>query len=319
MSSTKALSASALASVTYRPPTIWTDNVRVYYVDVYGDVCEARGLRGIWFPSSKTCFKAPRPRTPLAAVVNSEGTEPEIRVYCIHIDDKDVPSIQEYKKARNSNDWIQGKDVPTKDLASISALAAVNYTDKNAKTQLRIYWQDTTHYIRQTTFDGSEWKVSDTKISSKAAFAGTPIGAAAEVVVKDSSTPSVIIAWHDPSHYLVVSKVADGQNPQNVLKDTQRYSASPTGTVTVLAWDATRTWIYYDGLDDGLQRVRLEAGENEEAFSVFTGDITSAKAPAQGALTSAAFQDRKNPYDGFGDGTIFYQVPGRVNIVEIRI
>ncbi|KZS96764.1 hypothetical protein SISNIDRAFT_463527 [Sistotremastrum niveocremeum HHB9708] len=361
MSSTKALSASALASVTCRPMS-----------NVYGNVCEVRGVRGYWYPGSNTCFKAPRTRTPLAAIITSDGSNPEIRVYCIHIDDKDVPSIQQFTKAKDgaSTVWKQGTDIPTKDLSSLSALAAVNYIDKNKKTQFRIYWQDTTHHIRQTTSDdGSTWKVSDTKISLKPAFHGTPIGAAAEVRVKNSttgtgtkkqhcgakagqnffwdklpgtgdrenllqdrdtrgdrdhpkwskfySTPCVIISWHNPSHHLVAVKVCDGQNPQSQFKDTQLYSASPTGTVTVLAWNAERTWIYYDGVDDGLQRVRLEAGEKEEAFSVFTGSITTAKAPGQGALTSKAFPTSN--HTGFGDATIFYQIPGRVSIVEIRV
>ncbi|KZT40187.1 hypothetical protein SISSUDRAFT_541075 [Sistotremastrum suecicum HHB10207 ss-3] len=317
MSSTKALSASALASVTCRPMST-TDHVRVYYVDVYGNVCEVRGVRGYWYPGSNTCFKAPRTRTPLAAIITSDGSNPEIRVYCIHIDDKDVPSIQQFTKAKDgaSTVWKQGTDIPTKDLSSLSALAAVNYIDKNKKTQFRIYWQDTTHHIRQTTSDdGSTWKVSDTKISLKPAFHGTPIGAAAEVRVKNSTTPCVIISWHNPSHHLVAVKICDGKDPQSQFKDTQLYSVSPTGTVTVLAWNADRTWIYYDGVDDGLQRVRLEAGEKEEAFSVFTGSITTAKAPGQGALTSEAFPTSSR----FGDATIFYQIPGRVNIVEIRI
>ncbi|KZT40185.1 hypothetical protein SISSUDRAFT_541253 [Sistotremastrum suecicum HHB10207 ss-3] len=296
--------------------------MRVYYVDVYGDVTQVQCNGKDWVPGSQKCFKAPRPKTPLAAVVypddsntDSRPTDnPEIHIFCIDISDENTPSIQQFVKNKDSNSWSQGKDVPATGLISVSALAAVAYKGPH----IRVYWQDKTHYIRQTIAekaDDSDWKVSDTKISDAAAVKGTPIAAAPQASY--TTSPDITVAWHDTSHQIVATKVTN-DSPTKYQFPTS-YSASPTGTIAILSWSSASLWIYYDGPDDGIQRISHEYKDTvwswKGQFNTFTGNIMTPRTEGQGSLAAASFSPAK---DG-SVGSVFYQIPGHVDISQLRL
>ncbi|KZS96765.1 hypothetical protein SISNIDRAFT_285641 [Sistotremastrum niveocremeum HHB9708] len=321
MASTKALCGSALASVYWRDDNK-RDNIWVYYIDVYGWVCQVKSYKGEWIAGSQQCFKAPRFNTPLAAVVYPDysktsrrpSANPEIHIFCIAISDTNTPSIRRFIKTKNTDSWEESeKDIPSENLLTLSSIAAIEYKD----THVRVFWQDTTHNIRQTicnTSDGSDWAVEKEKISEKPAWRGTPIAAAAVSGLRDSLTS--VLAYRHSDRTLVVARIeTDPAQILFLIPTTEKYDMSPTGSVALVAWSFGKIWVFYEGFTDGLHRLRLYKSP-EKTSSVFTGNITTVKAADEGSLAGAAV-----PADSSGNApaSIFYQPPGEINIVEMRL
>ncbi|KZS96766.1 hypothetical protein SISNIDRAFT_533756 [Sistotremastrum niveocremeum HHB9708] len=320
MASTKALTGSALASVYWKDKSKH-DCIWIYYIDVYGYVCQVQSYDGKWDGGSRQCFKAPRFNTPLAAIAYPDSTgypspNPEIHIFCIAIDDTNKPSIQRYIKWAHSDLWEKSpKDIPSENLLTLSNLGATQYKGKH----IRVFWQDTKHHIRQTTCntsDGTDWAVDQEKVSQNPAWRGTPIAAAAVIGLHQSL--SSILAWRSSDRILVLVRVdTDPVDTNALLATTQKFDMSPTGSVALVAWSLGHVSVFYEGFTDGLQRLNLyKKGAAEKPTSYFTGSVTTAKAADEGSLAGAAI-----PVDdvGHAPASIFYQLPGQINIVEMRL
>jgi len=299
----------------------WTDTsgiprIRVYYQDSNGYICEVKWDQGVWTSGSQRRFQAPL-RTPLAAVTypgdNEEtcGPDPEIRVYYINSNNYPV-TLEEYKKYANSDTWGKGDTVPTYNLSPRSALGACEYSDPH----VRVYYQDTEGYIRESTWESYQgWTASaggyNLRISDDPAYIGTPIGATVEC--NNNYYPIVTVVWQDSDNNVAGATV--NQDQPSPLEFGVQYAASPSGTITVAAWYNDKTLIYYDGTDDGVQKLEYTNGSWSGPINAFTGDITQANATGQGSLASAAYA----PAHAGCVGSVFYQPVGETNIVEVLI
>lgn len=302
------------------------DNAWVFYIDVYGYVCQVKSRKGEWSPGSRQCFKAPGFDTPLAALVfpdKATTTNPEIHVFVLEIADDNTPSIRRWIKWQGGDVWEKHKDaVPTTKLSAKSKLAATSLKDNH----LRVYWQDTDYHIRQSgsdKADGSDWAASSLILSDSPAFPGTPIAAAGVKGLHELLSSTV--AWHTPSHTLEATRVNDGETkPLDTVFGSKVYDLSPSGSIAILGVNFLHTIIFYGGKDeDGIQRITRNAtgagtGAWKGPFKIFVGNITTATAPGDGNLACAAF-DTATDNNGLAPGSVFYQAPGQVNIVEMRL
>jgi len=319
MASNTALTATGLAC------TFWNDrssdklpHIRVYYQDSDFFINEVKWDNGSWVKGSQRRFGL-NLKTPLAALTypgdnqTTPSDNPEIHVYYLDNSGTD-PKIIDYKKSEDSDTWSNAGEVPTYNLSANSAIGCAEYSDP----YIRVYYQDKDGYIRESNWNSYDKKWvkstggSDKRISSDKARIGTPI--AATVGINYSSYPKVTVIWQDTNKNIAGAVVS--QDVPTAISFPTQYAASPTGSLTVAAWDSNKTYIYYDGKNDGIQKLEYKSGTWSGPVNSFTGDITNATASGQGSLASAAYSPANA---GQNVGSVFYQPVNESNIVEVLL
>ncbi|KZS95294.1 hypothetical protein SISNIDRAFT_464924 [Sistotremastrum niveocremeum HHB9708] len=316
MAQVQALSSTALACV-YWKDTDKVDHIRVYFQDSSWTICEARWDNGVWKAKAKSCFTGPQTGTPLAALAypgdghEIPGADPEIQVYY-----RQDGKIKYHRRSEGVTDtWSYAGEVDTYNLAETSNIGVCEFYDP----YIRVYYQDTAGDIRVSTWNsGSKTWVRSTgganlRISEadKPARTGTPIGTDTE---NAHNLSNVVVAWHDKNKHLAGAIVKnDSPTPIKFPKDI---AVSPSGTVTVAVWDLNHIHIYYDGVNDGIQKLEYASNKWSDTMDAFTGDITNPYANGQGSLASAAYAPANT---GTHTGSVFYQPVDGNSIVEILI
>ncbi|KZT42857.1 hypothetical protein SISSUDRAFT_1125415 [Sistotremastrum suecicum HHB10207 ss-3] len=331
MASAQALASTALAC------TFWVDrdekkpHIRVYYQGSNFSVHEVKWDNGAWKPGSQPVFTLDS-RSPLAAIAYPGDDDdniippanPAIHIYYIDHSGSS-PQIKDWVKSEGTDVWSYNGIVPTFHLSPISALAATEYSDPF----IRLYYQDTSGCIRECRWSSETRKWTDgadSIISRGQPFLGTPIGADTDNT-HDSGV--VTVAWLDQNQKLAGASVENDQDDPSycyplVLPDCP---ASKSGSITVAMWSEDKIHIYYDGDNDGIQKIEKKIEKTKEQIppssakwsgpiNSFTGDITNPNIDGQGALASAAFSP-----GNAGDhvGSVFYQPVGNNNIVEVLL
>ncbi|KZS95328.1 hypothetical protein SISNIDRAFT_452722 [Sistotremastrum niveocremeum HHB9708] len=329
MASISAMEASPLASA------YWKDNkgnvhIRVYYQDRDGNVCQVKWDDGTWAVGSDVLFKDNTLRGPIAAIVypdtdsdtasNIPGPNPEIHIFYIDLTTNPA-AIREIIKPKDSEVWTKVEDaVPTYCLAVTSGLAASEYQDPH----IRVYYQDTDGYIRESSWDSATKKWTggtDDKekiISEEPALTGTAI--AAGVGVNYTLYPVITIIWQDPDHNLAGTfKSVDWQMQETTtpIEFPTSYPVNDNGSISVASWNNDKTLVYYEGVKGRVQKVTYEWKTKtwEGPHHALKGSLFSSASAGRGSLASAAFVPQING----SVGSLFYQPVGDVSVVEIAI
>ncbi|KZS90255.1 hypothetical protein SISNIDRAFT_468628 [Sistotremastrum niveocremeum HHB9708] len=294
-------------------------HIRVYYQGSNFSVHEVKWDNGAWKPGSQPVFTV-NSKTPLAAIAYPRDdniippANPAIHIY--YIDQSGgSPQIKDWVKSEGIDVWSYNGIVPTCNLSSLSALAATEYSDP----YIRLYYQDTSGCIRECRWSSETKKWTDggdSIISRGQPLPGTPIGADTD---NTHDLGVVTVAWLDEDQKLAGASVYNEYDDPSHCEalELPDCPASKSGSITVTMWSTSKIHIYYDGDNDGIQKIE-KVGKNRSSgwrgpINSFTGDITNPNVDGQGALASAAFAP-----GNAGDhvGSVFYQPVGNNNIVE---
>ncbi|KZT31911.1 hypothetical protein SISSUDRAFT_1067354, partial [Sistotremastrum suecicum HHB10207 ss-3] len=279
MASTQAVTSTALACTFWVDRTNSDPHIRVYYQSSNFAVHEVKWDKGAWKSGSSPVFNL-NSRAPLAAIAypgdgqTTPGPNPEIHIYFVD-NTSSPPKIKDWKKSENSEVWSYVGEVPAYNLTAVSNLGAAEYSDP----YIRVYYQDTDGYIRESKWNSwdKKWVVStggsDSNISQNPARLGTPIGADVE---NGHYYPRVTVAWQDANSNIAAASV--NSDTSTLFTFPKTYPASPSGSLTVAMWNQNKVHIYYDGDNDGIQKLEYNGSAWSGPVNSFTGDITDPNA-----------------------------------------